>query len=68
MALGRSLSAFVKMIEKVSFEEQKSHKKFLKIKHNVEIKIDNTISRVSPFDNTLITTNVNYHHNVIVKQ
>ena len=56
------------MIEKVSFEEQKSHKKFLKIKKNVEIKIDNKISRVSPFDNTLITTEVNYNHKVIGKQ
>lgn len=64
---GSSLE-FVKMIEKVSFEEQKSHKKFLKIKKNVEIKIDNKISRVSPFDNTLITTEVNYNHKVIGKQ
>ena len=64
---GSSLE-FVKMIEKVSFEEQKSHKKFLKIKKNVEVKIDNKISRVSPFDNTLITTEVNYNHKVIGKQ
>ncbi len=64
---GSSLE-FVKMIEKVSFEEQKSHKKFLKIKKNVEVKIDNKISRVSPFDNTLITTEVNYNHKAIGKQ
>ena len=64
---GSSLE-FVKMIEKASFEEQKSHKKFLKIKKNVEVKIDNKISRVSPFDNTLITTEVNYNHKVIGKQ
>ena len=64
---GSSLE-FVKMIEKVSFEEQKSHKKFLKIKKNVEVTIDNKIARVSPFDNTLITTEVNYNHKVIGKQ
>ena len=64
---GSSLE-FVKMIEKAKFEEQKSHKKFLKIKKNVEVKIDNKISRVSPFDNTLITTEVNYNHKVIGKQ
>ncbi len=64
---GSSLE-FVKMIEKVSFEEQKSHKKFLKIKKNVEVTIDNKIARVSPFDNTLITTEINYNHKLIGKQ
>ncbi len=59
---------FVKMIEKACVEEQKSYKKFLKIKKNIEIKIDNKVSRVSPFDNTLITTEVNYNHKVIGKQ
>ena len=64
---GSSLE-FVKKLDRTNFDEQDSYKKFIKIKKNVEIRVDEKIARVSPFDNTLITTEVDYDHKVIGKQ
>ena len=59
---------FVNKIEQIGFEEQDSYKRFIKIKKNVEVKNGDKIARVSPFDNTLITTEINYDHRLIGKQ
>ena len=64
---GSSLE-FIKKLDRTNFDEQDSYKKFIKIKKNVEINVDDKIARVSPFDNTLITTEVDYDHKVIGKQ
>ena len=61
-------SEFIKKLDRTNFNEQDSYKKIHKIKKNVEIKVDDKIARVSPFDNTLITTEVDYDHKVIGKQ
>ena len=59
---------FVKKIKKVGFEEQESFKKFIKIKKNIEVKFGNKYVRVCPFDNTLISTEIDYDHKIIGKQ
>ena len=59
---------FVNQIEQAGFEEQDSYKKFIKIKKNVEVRNGNKLARVSPFVNTLITTEINYDHKLIGKQ
>ena len=59
---------FVKKIKEVGFEEQESFKKFIKIKKIVEVKSGNKYVRVCPFDNTLISTEINYDHKLIGKQ
>ncbi|MEE2695183.1 MAG: UDP-3-O-acyl-N-acetylglucosamine deacetylase [Pseudomonadota bacterium] len=64
---GSSLE-FVNKLKEGSFEEQNSYKKFIKIKKNIEVIDGNKIARVSPFDNTLITTEVEYKHKLIGKQ
>ncbi len=64
---GSSLE-FVKKISSAGIIEQDSHKKFIKIKKNIEVSHNNKIARVSPFDNTLITTEIEYDHKMIGKQ
>ena len=59
---------FVNKIEQLGFEEQDSYKKFIKIKKNIEVRNGDKLARVSPFDNTLITTEINYDHKLIGKQ
>ena len=59
---------FVNKIEQIGFVEQDSYKKFIKIVKNVEVKNGSKLARVSPFDNTLITTEINYDHKLIGKQ
>ncbi len=59
---------FVQELEKIKFQEQNSYKKFLKIKKNIEVTDGNKCARVSPFDNTLITTDIEYDHKLIGKQ
>ena len=59
---------FVKKIKEVGVEEQESFKKYIKIKKNIEVKSGNKYVRVCPFDNTLISTEINYDHKLIGKQ
>ena len=59
---------FVNSIKKAGFDNQDSYKKFIRIKKNIEIRENNKIARVTPFDNTLITTEVSYDHPAIGKQ
>ncbi len=59
---------FVKKIKEVGVEEQGSFKKYIKIKKTVEVKSGNKYIRVCPFDNTLISTEINYNHKLIGKQ
>ncbi len=59
---------FVEAIKETGFNYQDSYKKFIRIKKNIEVKEDNKVARVSPFDNTLITTEVCYDHPAIGKQ
>ena len=63
-----SAQEFVKQIKEVGFEEQESFKKYIKIKKNIEVKSGNKYVRVCPFDNTLISTEINYDHKLIGKQ
>ena len=63
-----SAQDFVKKIKEVGFEEQESFKKFIKIKKPVEIKSGKKYARVCPFDNTLISTEIDYEHKLIGKQ
>ena len=59
---------FVNKIKKYGFNEQSEFKKFVKIKKNVEVIDGNKIARVSPFEQTLITCDVDYPHKCIGKQ
>ena len=59
---------FVKKIKEIGVEEQESFKKYIKIKKNIEVKSGNKYVRVCPFDNTLISTEINYDHKLIGKQ
>ena len=63
-----SAQDFVMKIKEVGFEEQESFKKFIKIKKPVEVKSGKKYARVCPFDNTLISTEINYDHKLIGKQ
>ena len=63
-----SAQDFVKKIKEVGFQEQDSFKKFIKIKKNIEVKSENKYVRVCPFDNTLISTVIDYDHKIIGKQ
>ena len=63
-----SAQDFVKKIKEVGFEDQESFKKFIKIKKPVEIKSGKKYARVCPFDNTLISTEIDYEHKLIGKQ
>ena len=64
---GSSLE-FVNKLKKNEFAEQNSYKKFIKIKKNIEVFDGKKVARVSPFDNTLITTEIEYNHKLIGKQ
>jgi UDP-3-O-[3-hydroxymyristoyl] N-acetylglucosamine deacetylase len=64
---GSSLD-FVREIEKAGFEEQSEFKQFIKIKKTIEIVEGNKISRVSPFEQTMITCEIDYKHKLIGKQ
>ena len=63
-----SAQEFVKQIKEVGFEEQESFKKYIKIKKNIEVKSGKKYVRACPFDNTLISTEINYDHKLIGKQ
>ncbi len=59
---------FVNKLEDSGFNEQSEFKKFIRIKQVIEVKDDCKIARVSPFDQTMISTEINYDHKLIGKQ
>ena len=63
-----SSKEFVALLKECGFKKQDSFKKFIKIKKIVEVKEGNKLARVSPFDQTMITCNVEYDHRCIGKQ
>lgn len=63
-----SSQEFVKKLNSTGTSEMDSHKRYIKIKKNIEVTDGNKKARVSPFDNTLITTEIEYNHRMIGKQ
>ncbi len=59
---------FVKKLENSGFNEQSEFKKFIRIKKVIEVKDGCKIARVSPFDQTMISCEINYNHKLIGKQ
>ena len=59
---------FINSLKKNGFQSQDNFKKFIKIKKVVEVKDNEKTARVSPFDQTMITCNVEYPHKCIGKQ
>jgi len=59
---------FINSLKKNGFQSQDNFKKFIKIKKVIEVKDNEKIARVSPFDQTMITCNVEYQHKCIGKQ
>jgi len=59
---------FINSLKKNGFQSQDNFKKFIKIKKVIEVKDNEKIARVSPFDQTMITCNVEYPHKCIGKQ
>ncbi|MEC8265186.1 MAG: UDP-3-O-acyl-N-acetylglucosamine deacetylase [Pseudomonadota bacterium] len=64
---GSSL-VFVNLLKKNGVQHQNHFKKFIKIKKTIEVRDNEKIARVSPFDQTLITCSVEYKHKCIGKQ
>ena len=63
-----SSSDFVNSILEVGLEEQQSFKKMIKILKKVEVKNGVKVARVSPSDETIISSEINYDHPCIGKQ
>ena len=63
-----SSKEFVKAFDKVGYKEQPNFKKYVRILKKVEIKEGNKTVRVSPFDQTLITSEIDFEHKSIGKQ
>ena len=63
-----SSQSFVEMFESVGYQSQEGFKKYIKILKTVEVLDNGRIARVSPFDNTLITSEINFKHKAIGKQ
>ena len=59
---------FVKKLENSGFDEQSEFKNFIKIKKVIEVKEGCKVARVSPFDQTMISCEINYDHELIGKQ
>ena len=59
---------FINLLKKNGFHSQDNFKKFIKIKKVIEVKDNEKTARVSPFDQTMITCNVEYPHKCIGKQ
>ena len=59
---------FIKSLKKNGFQSQDNFKRFIKIKKIIEVKDNGKIARVTPFDQTMITCNVEYPHKCIGKQ
>ena len=63
-----SSNDFVKKLENSGINEQSEFKKFIRIKRVIEVKDGCKIARVSPFDETMISCEINYEHKLIGKQ
>ncbi len=59
---------FVEKINENGIDEQSEFKRFIKILKKVEVADGDKIARVSPFDQTLISCDVDYPHKCIGKQ
>ena len=60
---------FVDLLQKNGFQSQNHFKKFIKIKKLIEVRdATKKTARVTPFDQTMITCNVEYPHKCIGKQ
>ena len=59
---------FVDLLQKNGFQSQNHFKKFIKIKRLIEVRDAEKTARVTPFDQTMITCNVEYPHKCIGKQ
>ncbi len=59
---------FVNKLENSGLKEQSEFKKFIRIKKVIEVKDGTKIARVSPFDQTMISCEINYDHELIGKQ
>ena len=59
---------FVRKLENSGINEQSEFKKFIRIKNVIEVKDGCKIARVSPFDETMISCEINYDHKLIGKQ
>ena len=59
---------FVKRIEDSGFNEQSEFKNFVRIKKVIEVRDGCKIARVSPFEQTMISCEINYDHKLIGKQ
>ena len=59
---------FVKKIEDSGFKEQSEFKNFVRIKKVIEVNDGCKIARVSPFEQTMISCEINYDHKLIGKQ
>ena len=59
---------FVEMLNETGYFPQDSFKKYIKILKTVEVTSGKRVARVVPFDNTLITSEINFDHKVIGKQ
>ncbi len=59
---------FVEMLNETGYCAQDSFKKYIKILKTVEVTSGKRVARVVPFDNTLITSEINFDHKVIGKQ
>ena len=64
---GSSLD-FVRELEESGFEEQSEFKQFIRIKKKIEVNDGKKYARVSPFDQTLISCEIDYDHKLIGKQ
>jgi len=59
---------FVKKIENSGFNEQSEFKNFVRIKKVIEVKDGYKVARVAPFEQTMISCEINYDHKLIGKQ
>ncbi len=59
---------FVKKLEISGFDEQSEFKNFIRIKKVIEVKEGCKVARVSPFEQTMISCEINYDHELIGKQ
>ncbi len=59
---------FVSRLENSGIDEQSEFKKFIRIKKIIEVKDGCKVARVSPFDQTMISCEINYDHKLIGKQ
>ncbi|MFL2679608.1 MAG: UDP-3-O-acyl-N-acetylglucosamine deacetylase [Alphaproteobacteria bacterium] len=59
---------FVKKLQELGYEEQSEFKDFFRIKKVIQVKDGDKVARVSPFDQTLITCDIDYDHKLIGKQ